>query len=91
MSTFVTPKDEANFQFKTRLEFVPKGQSPIMTNKPIVEGVMSQDSKKSLEAALLRCYKDECDTIKWENLLNDNIGIHICHYKSLFNMFRLFR
>lgn len=69
MTTFVCPKEKDQFNFKKRLEFVPKGLSPLLNDIGRIEKELSPKSKKELQDSILQCYEKELETVKWQNYI----------------------
>ncbi|XP_066143832.1 DNA mismatch repair protein Mlh3-like isoform X2 [Euwallacea fornicatus] len=72
----VTAKTPANtqtkFDFAERLDFVPKGFSPVMVERDKVDKTLSQKGKGRLHNMILEGYRDEPMLVKWQNFISDD-------------------
>lgn len=73
------------YKFKKRLEFVPKGLSPILTEIKEINRPLSPTSKKSLYKLILESYINEINTIKWTNYLENEKG-NVLYFYILFKL-----
>lgn len=74
MTSMHSPKQFSNFDFVKRIEFIPKGLSPVLVETRKVDKSLSPTSKKSLYATIMENYEDELNTIKWSNYISDYKG-----------------
>ncbi|KAH1001126.1 hypothetical protein HUJ04_013377 [Dendroctonus ponderosae] len=56
-----------NFAFEERLDFVPKGMSPVLNRHKEVDRVLSQNAKHKLHSLILEGYENELMSVKWRN------------------------
>ncbi|KAK5648901.1 hypothetical protein RI129_003793 [Pyrocoelia pectoralis] len=69
------PKATESFNAMKRMDFVPKGSSPILYQTKKFDKSLSPNSKKKLHKALIKCHEDELNTIKWSNYIHEGIGV----------------
>lgn len=65
------PENENVFNFKARLDILPKGCSPIMDAFSKVDKILSPNSKDYLENTIRKGFEDELQTIKWQNYFSN--------------------
>ncbi|KAF2882431.1 hypothetical protein ILUMI_23750 [Ignelater luminosus] len=71
MTSMQSPKQISNFDFVKRIEFIPKGLSPVLVEAKKVDKSLSPTSKKSLYATIMENYENELNIIKWSHYIND--------------------
>ncbi|XP_074035733.1 uncharacterized protein [Leptinotarsa decemlineata] len=71
-TTYCTPKPAGEqFKIAERLDFVPKGMSPILMEIKEVDRSLSQNGKDKLLEYIMETYKNELIYIKWQHYLKD--------------------
>ncbi|GJQ76379.1 hypothetical protein Trydic_g2097 [Trypoxylus dichotomus] len=65
-----TLREESNFVFKKRVDFIPKGLSPILKEINTVNMSLGPSEKKELNNAIIESYENERDLIKWQDYIN---------------------
>ncbi|KAK4884393.1 hypothetical protein RN001_000664 [Aquatica leii] len=75
MTSIFSPKEVNKFTLAKRINFLPKGLSPICVENKFVNVSMSTNSKKELHIALMKNFENELQTIKWSNLIDGNTDI----------------
>ncbi|KAF5305775.1 hypothetical protein FQR65_LT07671 [Abscondita terminalis] len=78
------------FSIAKRIDFVPKGLSPIMVETKKIDVSMSPQSKKALHEVLIESYKSELETIKWSNLIDNDTDIKVFFQKLYEEKTKLF-
>ncbi|XP_045483581.1 DNA mismatch repair protein Mlh3-like [Harmonia axyridis] len=66
MTSFLHPTKEDIYILKERMEFLPKGLSPILIPDQKLEKSLSPTSKKKLQDEILKSYVDDLGLVKWE-------------------------
>lgn len=68
---------QIKFDFDKRLDFVPKGMSPVLKEHQKVDKTLSQKAKTNLHDLILEGYNNELMVVKWQNFTGDGkvIGV----------------
>lgn len=69
---FNVPEEENIFNFKERLDLLPKGCSPIMSAFSKVNKILSPNSKEYLEKTILKSFEEELQMVKWQHYFSNN-------------------
>ncbi|KAF5297119.1 hypothetical protein FQA39_LY02699 [Lamprigera yunnana] len=72
MTSVVSPKEINKVTIAQRINFIPKGFSPIFVENKKENLFMSPTSKNELYRALIRNYKNELEVVKWTNYINNS-------------------
>ena len=79
MVTTTTPKiNQAKFDFDKRLDFIPKGMSPVLKEHKKIDKSLSQNAKTKLHNFILKSYEDELMVIKWQRFVYNGKVFNSC-------------